>query len=116
MSADGKRAYHCCLNLQEKFSEPGVHSLSQSRMYNISLFCAIKGHLIHRFFDRHHDAELEMANLVSAQSLGVVKRLVLELEDGYRANGDEVAALITNDMEVVGGRYIPAHPIEKINF
>ena len=66
--------------------------------------------------NRHHDAELEMANLVSAQSLGVVKRLVLELEDGYRANGDEVAALITNDMEVVGGRYIPAHPIEKITF
>ena len=54
-----------------------------------------------------------MATLVSTQSLFVVKRLVLELEDGYEANGDEIVALITNDMEVVGGRYVPSHPIER---
>ena len=63
--------------------------------------------------NRHHDAELEMASLVSTQSLPVVKRLVRALEEGYESNGDEVVALVTNDMEVVEGRYVPSHPIER---
>ena len=54
-----------------------------------------------------------MANLVSTQSLVVVKRLILELEDGYEANGDEIVSLVTNDMEIVGGRYVPSHPMER---
>ena len=51
--------------------------------------------------------------MVSTQSLLVVKRLVRELEEGYNANGDGIVALVTNDMEVVGGRYVPSHPIER---
>ena len=54
-----------------------------------------------------------MAALVSIQSRLVVQRLVRELEEGYEANGDEIVSLVTNDMEVVGGRYLPAHPIER---